>query len=313
MEIKNLLVGIDFTDDMRKTLAEKLPGAKITFGTNESMTKEQLAEADVIFGNPAPADLSVAKKLRWMQLWSAGFEPYMAPGILSKEVQLTNATGAYGLTVAEHMLGVLLALYKRLGQYYENQLSRIWRDEGRAKTIRGANVLVVGLGDIGSTFAGMVKALGAKVTGIKRDTRVVPACVDALTTIDQLDALLPQMDVVFLVVPSSPETVGLMDERRLRLMKPGAVLLNCGRGDAVDTDALVKVLSEGEIAAGLDVVKPEPLPEDHPLWGTKNVILTPHVAGGFHLEETRQFLEEITLRNMEAYLTTGKVPNNRNQ
>ena len=159
-----------------------------------------------------------------------------------------------------------------------------------------------------------MKALGSRVIGIRRNVSSKPEFIDELYTMDQLDEVLPKVDFAVFILPSTPATHHIMDERRLRLMKPGSYLINAGRGDAVDCDALDKVLREGVSLAGcaLDVTEPEPLPADHPLWDAPRTIITPHSAGKFHLQETFERIVRITGENLEKYLA-GEKEAMRNQ
>ena len=148
----------------------------------------------------------------------------------------------------------------------------------------------------------------------RRPVAEKPDFIDELYTMDQLDEVLPKVDFAVFILPSTPATHHIMDERRLRLMKPGSYLINAGRGDAVDCDALNKVLREGGALAGcaLDVTEPEPLPADHPLWDAPRTIITPHSAGKFHLQETFERIVRITGENLKKYLD-GEKDKMRNQ
>ena len=175
----------------------------------------------------------------------------------------------------------------------------------------GAKVLIGGAGDIGSSLAVLCKAMGAETLGIRRNAGKPAPGIDRMYTLADLDRLLPECDVVALVFPRSPETDGLMNEERLRRMKPDAVLLNGGRGTAVDCDALARVLAEGRLyGAGLDVTEPEPLPAGHPLWSEPRAVITPHVAGGNSLAITADKIAGIALENLTRYLA-GEQPANR--
>ncbi len=269
-------------------------------------------DVSIIFGCPSHRVLAGAQALKWLHVWSAGVDSYIRPGVLPEGAALTCSVGAYGQAVSEHMLVMLLSLLKRLPQYRDVQARRGFDDLGRVKSLRGATVLVLGTGDIGSSFASLCKALGvAKTIGLRRDPSKSAAGIDEMRTLAELDALLPLADVVAMALPRSPETEGLMDEGRLSLMKKDAVLINAGRGTAVDCGALAKVLSSGHLwGAGLDVTHPEPLPHDHPLWAVPNALLTPHVAGGDHLPSTRHNIAAIALENLRAYLE-GRPLRNR--
>ena len=139
--------------------------------------------------------------------------------------------------------------------------------------------------------------------------RSCPEFMDEMHTLDELDSLLPSADVVALALPNSEASRHLMNEARLRSMKRGAILLNVGRGSAVDTDALVKVLNEGLITAGIDVTDPEPLPKEHPLWHCPGIIITPHISGYYHLRHTQDTIIEIAACNIENYMNGRPIRN----
>lgn len=252
-------------------------------------------------------------RLEWLQTWSAGVDRYLAPGVLAPQVVVTNASGAYGQAVSEHMFAMLWALAKNLPQYARNQTKSDWQDAGRALSPADMTILVIGTGDIGSHFATLCKAVGAHTIGVRRDPShpaTPPEAIDQMIGFDQLDVALPQADAVALCVPSTSATRRLIDARRLSLMKPTAILLNAGRGDAIDTEALPQALASGTIrAAGLDVTDPEPLPADHPLWNQPNALITPHVAGGNHLPATERRIIAIALENVRRYAASEPLAN----
>ena len=177
-----------------------------------------------------------------------------------------------------------------------------WEKQTHMMVTEGSHVLVIGLGDIGTTFARKMKALGAHVTGIRKSRKPKPEYVDAQYTMEALPELLPQADIVALSLPGYSDTKGVIGEKELHLMKENTILLNVGRGTAIDSLALAKALQEGAIyGAGLDVTDPEPLPEDHPLWDAPHCIITPHVSGGYALPETLEKILELSIENLERY------------
>ena len=275
--------------------------------TNGRPQDELLTDAEVIIGGISAEQLPLCKSLRFLQLSMAGSDNYAK--IVPEDILLANASGAYGLAISEHMLGSALMLMKKLHLYRDNQNESVWRDEGGVTSMEDARVLVVGLGDIGGEFAKRCKALGAYCIGIRRTLRDKPEYIDELHTLDELDILLPTADIVALALPQSPQSRGLMNEARLRSMKQGAVLLNVGRGSAVDTDALVRVLNEGHISASVDVTDPEPLPADHPLWKCRNCLVTPHISGFYHLQQTHDRIFRIAAENLHAYMTGLPIKN----
>lgn len=302
--MNHILVVIPVEDRHKRYLEGIGQSCQFEYVSPGSVTEEQVRAADIIIGNVSPAMLKEAENLKWIQLNSAGSDNYCKPGILKPGALLTNATGAYGLAISEYMVGMSFMLQNKLYQYYQNQMGHQWKDMGKVTSVYGSTTLVVGLGDIGGEYAARMKALGSYTIGVKRTPGKKPEYLDELYTTEQLDELLPRADFVSLSLPNTPNTCHIMDERRLRLMKPGAYLLNVGRGNAIDGDALCKVLHEGHLGGcGVDVTDPEPLPADHPLWNAPRMVITPHISGQYHLQETFERIVKIAGRNLERFLS----------
>lgn len=282
-----------------------------SYGTGADVPEDVLEQASVIIGNPPRELIRRAKSLRWLQTSSAGVNAYTAPGILPEGCLLSSASGAYGISVAEHMFAMLLSLMKRLPAYRDQQFGGVWQDLGPARTLHNARVLCVGTGDLGSTFAKYCQALGAHTIGLRRDASKAAEGIAEMHSMSRLDELLPLADVVALNVPEEPDTINLFNRSRLERMKPDAILLNGGRGTAIDCEALADVLAAGHLwGAALDVTAPEPLSADHKLWQQSRAIITPHSAGGDHLDLTLTRIVEIALDNLGRYLA-GETLRNR--
>lgn len=308
--MKNVLVLIPVTEDQKKQLEEKAPAARFTYSTPQTVEEALVHEASAILGNPPTAMLQRATKLEWLQLHSAGIDGYSKEGELPKGVVLTNASGAYGPAISEYMVGVLLELYLNLHLYRDVQAESRWAHQGKVKTLDRSTVLVIGAGDIGCEFAKRVKALGAYTIGVRRSDASKPECLDELHFMDRLPELLPRADVVSLSLPGSKFTRGVISRDMLKLMKRDAVILNVGRGSAIDTEALCDALEAGELlGAALDVTDPEPLPEDHRLWRLKNAVITPHVSGGFGAQYTLEHIVGICASNLEAWANGKSLTN----
>lgn len=286
---------------------EKLEAAgahcRFVYAPEGELTAELVQSVDVIIGNVPAGLIGGSERLKLLQLNSAGADAYLKPGVLAPGTVLTNATGAYSKAVAEHGFALMLMLQKKLYLYRDAQKRALWTDFGTVTSPTDATVAVVGLGDIGSHFARMVKALGAYVIGVKRRAGEKPECVDELYTTDRLDEVLPRADVVFSILPGTAATHHIYTAERFAAMKPGALFINCGRGGAVAPEALYEALAEGRIAAAaVDVTEPEPLPADSPLWGLDNLVITPHISGAYHLPETFERIVDIAAENLAAYV-----------
>ncbi len=302
--ILNLL---PLNEEEKKEFEAIAPEAEHIYSGRRKVTAEQLARATVIFGWPRARDLPNAASLKWFQTMWAGSDEYL--DVMPAGASLTSSSGSNRRSVAEHMLACTLSLCRRLPTYRDSQRAHVWEDEGAMKTLLDATVLVVGAGNIGATYAGLCRALGAKTIGLKRTAAPVEG-FDQVYSVDRLDELLPQADVVALVMPHNPQSMGLMNENRIRAMKDDAILISSGRGSVLDQDALARCMQEGKLwGAALDVTEPEPLPADHPLWDIPNLLLTPHVAGGMRLEITRRACIEMAQENLKRYLKGERLKN----
>ena len=248
-------------------------------------TRANWADVIVVSGLWRNEVLDVAPKLRFVQSISAGTDQYDKAAFKAKGVRLASAAGVNERAVAEHALGLMLALTRRLAVLRDEQVKRKWRpmlsDLGqREEELHGKTLLVVGLGRIGARVAALGKAFGMKVIATRRDETAGAGPADAVYRFDRTRGLLPEADFVVLTCPLNPQTDKLIDGRALASMRRTAYLINVARGRVVDEPALISALRGGLIAgAGLDVTWEEPLPETSPLWTLPNTIVTPHSAG----------------------------------
>ncbi len=308
---KNILVITDLDANHIEKLKQIAPDCTFVLTNNGALEEKQVCEADIILGNPPVQMLKGCTHLGMVCLNSAGANTYCVEGVLPKGTILTNATGAYGPMISEWLLGMLMNIYNFFPQYKEQQRKNLWnRLHNKRYSVYGSTVLIVGAGDIGGNFAKRVKALEAYTIGIRRTPREKPDFLDEVYTADALDGLLPKADVVALCLPSTGQTYRIIDQKRLALMKDKAVLLNIGRGTAIDTDALYRHLQTGKLlGVGLDVIDPEPLPADSPLWQMPNLHITPHVSGSTSFAFARDTIAGIFYQNVAAYLNGGKYAN----
>lgn len=310
MEIKNILTTIPLDDDGKNKLRSCGDGFAFAYSSPKSVTRKMVAEADAIIGNVPPLFLKDADKLKLLQLSSAGTDGYTEPGVIPTGAKLANSSGAYGLAISEHMLAMLLTLIKKINLYCKNMENGLWRDEGRVTSIDGSTTLVVGLGDIGGEFARKMSALGARVIGIRRNRTAKPKYLDGLFTPDKLDELLPKADIVACSLPGTKETYRLFNKERVERMKDGAIFMNVGRGNLIETDVLSAALNSGKLGgACIDVTDPEPLPGESALWKAPNLILTPHISGWYHLDQTLERIIDIAAYNLKAVVEGTPIKN----
>jgi phosphoglycerate dehydrogenase-like enzyme len=241
-----------------------------------------IVDADGAYGFVTPELLRAARKLRWVQVGSAGVETYLSPELVESEVVLTNAKGIYGTQLAEHTLAFIFAFARNFHVLWRRQQQEVWesRNALAPHELRGETLLVVGLGGTGYDTAWRAHALGMRVQAVTSTMRPFPDFIRKAGGKERLHEYLGEADYVALCCALTPETRKLFGDREFEAMKPTAYLTNVTRGGVIDTEALVRALERGAIAgAGLDVTDPEPLPPGHPLWRMENVILTPHTSG----------------------------------
>jgi len=257
----------------------------LTVAQSRGELQEALPEAEVVFGRaPAGDELPLARRLRWVQLASAGANSILTPDFLRRDITLTTASGVHPIQVSEHIFALLLAFARRMHEYLAAQADARWDKDPVERTdeLFEKTLGIVGLGHIGREVARKAKVFGMYVLATRRQAQEHAAApdVDELLPPGRLPELLERSDYLVLCVPQTAETTGLIGRRELALMKPSAVLVNIARGPIVDEAALVEALREGKLAgAGLDTFEQEPLPPDSPLWRLPNVIITPHTAG----------------------------------
>ncbi|UCH08182.1 MAG: D-2-hydroxyacid dehydrogenase, partial [Deltaproteobacteria bacterium] len=219
-----------------------------------------------------------AKRLKWVQSMATGVDFFLNLPSLPKDVLLTSSRGMHGPQMSEMTILFMLALNRRFQDNILNQNKKIW-DRWPGRLLWQKKVAILGIGVVGQAIAEKCKAFGMTVYGIDTVKREVQA-VDHFLGPEQLTEVLGEVDYFVNVVPLTPETKKMVGAKEFSAMKPSAFYISAGRGDTVDEEALIEALSTGKIAgAGMDVFSTEPLPKESPLWGMKNVIITPHIGG----------------------------------
>ena len=267
-----------------------------------------LSQAEIIFGYVLHTNVrelpSSAPLLRWVQSPSVGVGQWVKrTGFSDVDIPLTTASGIHATPLAEFSMMAMLWFVKDAPRMVAEQRRRHW-ERYAGTTLKGKIVAVIGLGSIGQEVARLAKCFGMRVIGTKRTIEGVdPASLNAelLYPRQELDSMLSQADFVIVCVPHTAETEGLIGERELAAMKPGAVLINIARGVIVDEEALISALESGHLSGvALDVQTREPLPLESPLWGMPQVLLSPH--SGSNVDSENHELVELFCNNLRRYL-----------
>lgn len=231
-------------------------------------------------------ELEQAPRLQWVHTSAVAVETLCLPELFARGIAVSNTRGVQAVPIAEHAMAVALALAKQMPFVLENQRQSRWAQndfigERLPWLLKGRTLGLVGVGTIGSEIARRAQAFGMRVIALRRRPAYgVIGHVERVYGKDQLDEFLGQCHVLVVAAPLTPETHGLLGARQFAQLPAGAVVVNVGRAKIIDTDALIAALRSGHLAgASLDVFPQEPLPADHPLWKTPNVILTPHTSG----------------------------------
>ena len=295
--MKKVFVNVKFNETQKQKLEAVSSEYQFVYDKNDS-----IYDSDIIIGNYPTADLKNFNNLELLLLTAVGYDAYIKKGVLKDNTILCNAVDVHSKEVAEHTLALMLELVKKLHLYKNNQTKHLWKDEGGVKSYHELRVAIIGFGDIGNSLAKMCKALGMYVIGVKRKMTEKPNYIDELHTNKDMDEVISNVDVVVTILPGTAENVHLFTMDTFKKMKPDTVLVNCGRGNLYETDVLYEVLDKKIIAAAAaDVFEVEPLPEDSKLYDLDNFVITPHIAGFFHLDSAKEQFLDLICDNLGRY------------
>ena len=247
-----------------------------------------LQDCEVLYAHHPELLRAAPASLKWYCCSYAGVDPYCKdPSLFANPDCLLTNSSCYGVTIAEHVVMVLLMLLRRMPEYEEVVRSRGWSNQLPIRSIRDNTFTILGTGDIGVNVADRLRGMGAaRITGLSRSGRAREG-FDEVLPISRLDEALPQARNLIMALPGTAETYHILNRARIALLPRGAYVVNVGRGAAVEQEPLAEALNAGRLGgAALDVMDPEPLPGDHPLWTARNIILTPHVSGNMTLGYT---------------------------
>lgn len=272
-------------------MAEKVralwPEMSVVHLTDYDTLPRELPDTDIFVGySLRAAQLKAAKKLKWLHSTAAGVAQLTYPELRESGILVTNPSGVFSKPMAEHALGMMIALVRNFpdSTRYQDKCtwgqSQIWDKPEQLSELNGKTLLIVGFGSIGRELAKRAKAFEMRVWGVTRTGHGDASLAEKIVTADKLHTVLPEADFVVIVAPETNETKHLIGAEEISQMKRGARLLNLGRGSLLDEVALILALESGQLGgAALDVAAKEPLPSDSPLWKTPNLFLTPHTSG----------------------------------
>ena len=290
---RNICIYQEFLTDAHKAQIQKT--AEEAGFVPHFFTLDQFEEAkacvqdcEVLYAHSPKLLRAAPATLKWYCCSFAGVDPYCKdPTIFANPDCVLTNSNVYGVTIAEHVVMVTLMLLRRMPEYEEIVRNRSWSNQLPIRSIRDNEFTILGTGNIGVNVAERMRGMGAaKIIGLSRSGKPHPA-FDEVHPIADLDKVLPDTKILVMALPGTAETIHILNRARIALLPKDAYVINVGRGTAVEQEPLIEALNSGRIAgAALDVMDPEPLPADHPLWSAKNLILTPHVSGNMTLGYT---------------------------
>lgn len=308
MGSKKIVVVKSRIDESQKNLIVETAakyGYTVEVYSDLNEAKPHLEDAEIIHGL-GPDLLNAAPNAKWYAIASAGINGYDADLVESRNMLISNSSGTYGVTIAEHIIMMSLMIMRNMFLYEDARKSHKWigypLPQKDMRTLTGSKILILGTGNLGATFAGRVKGFEPEsVIGVSRSGNAVPE-FDKVIKIEELDSALPNADLVVMCLPGTPETDNIMNAERIGLLSENAILINVGRGTSIDSDALINALENDKIAAAaLDVFPEEPLPDDSPFWSVKNLYVTPHISGQDTALITREINARMFCEDIENY------------
>ncbi len=301
--------------DTGPRMRARFPDMRIIHLPDWNGLEQELADADIFMGYSLEAKLlPLAPKLKWIHAVSAGVTQFLYPELRDRGVILTNATTVHCVPIAQHILGMLVALARRFADSlrYQQQAewaqNKLWTAPIKPRELGGQVVLFIGFGAIGRETARLMRPLDMRIWAVTHSGRGHSELAERVLPASQLQQVLPEADFVVIAAPDTPETRNIMGAREFAMMKRSAYLINVARGTLVDEPALIAALQDNRIAgAALDVTAKEPLPGNSPLWKLENVFITPHVSGA--TENTWMREEELIAENLKRWFAGQELLN----
>lgn len=306
--MRNICIYQEFLTETHKArireTAERLHFAPHFFTLDQfEEAKACLQDCEVLYAHSVDLLRAAPASLKWYCCSYAGVDPYCKdPSLFANPDCVLTNSNCYGVTIAEHVIMVLLMLLRRMPEYEEIVRGRGWSNQLPIRSIRDNDFTILGTGNIGRNVADRLRGMGAaKITGLSRSGTGEDG-FDEVLPISELDQVLPRTRNLIMALPGTAETRRILNRERIALLPRGAFVVNVGRGTAIEQEPLVEALNAGLLGgAALDVMDPEPLPKDHPLWSARNLILTPHVSGNMTLGYTCDQNVEMFCADLQNY------------
>lgn len=303
-----LMISWNQLNDEQLEEIRKKTGANLLISHSKEEAMELIPQAEVALGFVPPEVLVYGSSLKWLQLPYAGVERVLSEPWGNKDMIVTNGSGIFGPCIAEQVIGMLLSFTRGLHYARDYQKEERWQWDYPFGELTGRTVGLLGFGDIGTQVAKRLVNFDTKLIGIRQNPRGDEPYVERMVSISQLDEILPELDFLVCSLPHTDQTVGLLDARRISRLPKHAVIINVGRGSLIVEADLAEAIQSGDLlGAGLDVTSEEPLSTDSPLWGLKNVIITPHNSGMTPHHIPRAL--DIFFHNWQAFCQGGPMRN----
>jgi phosphoglycerate dehydrogenase-like enzyme len=301
--------------ELAERVRQRWPEMRVVHLPRHEQLPPELPDTDIFVGYMLrPEQLRLARRLQWFHSVAAGVAQLLYPEFIASGVVVTNASGVHAIPMAEHVIGLILALLRDFPGAMRYQLQHrwaqqeIWDGNARPRELHGQTAVLVGFGAVGRAVAERLRAMGVRVWAVTRSGKADPSLAERAFPATDLDAALGHADIVVLAAPDTPETRHMIGAPQLALLKPTAILINVARGSLVDEPALVSALQSRAIAAaGLDVASQEPLPPESPLWSLENVLITPHTSGVTERLWERE--AELLIDNLERWFSGQPLRN----
>ena len=297
-----VIAGLAESEKEKIREAAQRNGLTALFCETPKEAAELLPEAEIIF-SPYGELAKDAPALKWLCTSSAGVNQFLNKEVfLSGQAALSNSSGAYGVTISEHTIMILLEILRRQQEYTEIVARKEWIRTLPVRSIRDSRITLVGTGDIGRETAIRLRSFTPQwLAGVNRRGENPENLFDRIVLRENLESILPETDIMIISLPGTPDTEGMVGEKQLSLLPDGAVVVNVGRGTVIRQAALEKELRQGRLFAALDVFEQEPIPAEDPFWTCPNLLITPHVAGNMTLPYTVRRITEMFLEDLDNY------------